>query len=114
METNFSVGDKVVCCHYGYGEKQIGTVVRVTEKRKDIIVDFGRYKETFGADGFRKSSDVWHNSYLKLLTPEIEEEIRRSKLIRECRNTFDEKCKHLTANQAEKILAILNEGVIAK
>lgn len=108
MKTNFNVGDKVVC-NYGRNIRTIGTVVNITPKRGDVVVDYGNYKETYNSRGFQKGGDAWHNPYIELLTPEIQEDIRKTNLILECRKTFDMKCKQLTADQAEKILAILNE-----
>lgn len=43
----------------------------------------------------------------KILTPEIEERICQINLVRKCRDAFEKK-KNLTAEQAEKILKILN------
>jgi len=40
--------------------------------------------------------------------------MRKEKLISECRSTFEAKYKQLTADQAEKILAILNEEDITE
>jgi hypothetical protein len=113
MKTNFSIGDKVVC-NYSRASRCIGTVVNVTKKRGDVVVDYGNYKETYSADGFSKGGDIWSHSYIELLTPEIQEDMRRINLILECRKTFKAKCEQLTANQAEKILSILNEEDITK
>ena len=113
MAKNFNVGDKVVCNYRG-GNRHIGKVVNITPKRGDVVVDCGNYKETYGSDGFSKGGDIWNRSYIELLTPEIEEDIRKTNLIWKCRRTFDEQKTHLTANQAEKILAILNEEDITE
>ena len=102
----FKIGDKVIR-NYGSGyPTSIGTVVNITKKRGDVAVDYGNYKETYTSDGWQRGS--WSRSYIQLLTPEIEEEIRQKNLIRRCRDTFEKK-KDLTATQAEKILEILNE-----
>jgi hypothetical protein len=46
----FNVGDKVVRSN-GLSRKNIGTIIRVTEKRKDVVVDFGSYKLTYDMNG---------------------------------------------------------------
>lgn len=58
--------------------------------------------------GGQRGGDVWSRSHIQLLTPEIEERIRQVNLIRKCRDAFEKK-KNLTADQAEKILEILND-----
>jgi hypothetical protein len=102
----FNVGDKVVRDN-GMSRKNIGTIIRITEKRKDVIVDFGSYKLIYNMNGWEKNCDIWARSYIKLLTPEIEEEIRQTEIIKKCRIVFDK--KKITADQAERILAILLE-----
>lgn len=105
----FKVGDKVIRdCRNGM-TALIGTVVNITKKRGDVVVDYGRYKEAYRSDGTEIGVSAWRASTIQLLTPEIQEEIRRGNLIWKCRNTFKEK-KDLTADQAERILAILAEG----
>ena len=105
----FKIGDKVIR-NYGSGyPTSIGTVVNITKKRGDVTVDYGNYKETYTSDGWQRGSDVWHNSCIQLLTPEIEEEIRQKNLIRRCRDAFEKK-KDLTADQATRILEILYES----
>lgn len=106
---DFRVGDKVVRNYrYDLGSVSIGTVVKITPKRNDIIVDYGHYKETYSKDGYTKG-DVWSRSYIRVLTPEIEKEINDMKIINKCRNIFKKKSSKLTVEQAEKILKILND-----
>lgn len=103
-ELNIKVGDKVIS---GYPHSvSIGTVVNITPKSKDIVVDFGGYKETFGCDGWSKG-DGFFSTKIRLLTPEIEKEIEEYILVKKCRNKV-EQCK-LTGEQAKKILQILEE-----
>lgn len=104
----FKIGDKVIRNYRSGYPTSIGTVVNITKKRRDVVVDYGNYKETYASDGWRRGGNVWSHSYIQLLTPEIEEEIRQSNLIRKCRDAFEKK-KDLTATQAEKILEILNK-----
>lgn len=111
-DLNVKVGDRVISCYIRGFAPFVGTVVKITEKRKDIVVDYGRFKETYSSDGWEKGSYKWFNrSYIKVLTPEIEEQLREDEIIRKCRDAFKEK-KDLTFEQAEKILKILEvEGV---
>ena len=105
---DFKVGDKVVRNYkYDFGSVSIGTVVKITPKRNDVIVDYGHYKETYNKDGYTKG-DVWSTSSIRVLTPEIEKEINDMKIINKCRNAFKKKSSELTVDQAEKILEILN------
>lgn len=107
---NLKIGDKVIR-NYGYSlQTSIGVVTNTTEKRGDYVVDYGNYKETYRYDGWQRGGDVWSRSHIQLLTPEIEERIRQLNLIWKCRDAFEKK-KNLTADQAEKILKILNNEV---
>ena len=105
---SFNIGDKVIRNYKNSLPTSIGTVVNITKKRKDVVVDYGSYKETYRSDGWQIGGDIWTKSTIQVLTPEIQEEIRKIDLIRKCRYTFEKK-KDLTADQAERILAILTE-----
>ena len=103
----FKVGDKVIRNYGNSLPTSIGTVIRITEKRGDVVVDYGNFQETYyGTTGWQRGGDVWSCSQIKLLTPEIEERIRQINLVKKCRNAFENK-RDLTADQAEKILEIL-------
>lgn len=104
----FEIGDKVIRNYRNSLSTSIGTVVNITKKRRDVVVDYGNYKETYSSGGRQRGGDIWTRSTIQLLTPEIQEEIRKINLIRKCRDTFEKK-KGLTADQAERILAILTE-----
>lgn len=104
---NLKIGDRVIRNYRNSLATSIGIVVNITKKRGDYVVDYGNYKETYKSDGWQRGGDVWSRSHIQLLTPEIEERIRQVKLVRECRDAFEKK-KDLTADQAEKILKILN------
>ena len=104
---NLKIGDRVIKNYENSLPTAIGTVVNITEKRGDYVVDYGNYKETYRYDGCQRGVDVWNMSHIQLLTSDIEERIRQVNLIRKCRNAFEKK-KNLTADQAEKILEILN------
>ena len=103
---NLKIGDRVIRNYRNSLPTSIGTVVNITKKRGDYVVDYGNYKETYRSDGWQRGGE-WGRSHIQLLTPEIEERIRQVNLVRKCRDTFEKK-KDLTADQAEKILAILN------
>lgn len=106
---SFNIGDKVIRNYRNSLSTSIGTVVNITKKRRDVVVDYGNYKETYRSDGWQRGGDIWTRSTIQLLTPEIEERIRQVDLIRKCRDIFEKK-KDLTADQAERILVILTEG----
>jgi hydroxymethylpyrimidine pyrophosphatase-like HAD family hydrolase len=104
----FNVGDKVIRSN-GMSRKNIGTIIRVTEKQKDVVVDFGSYKLTYNKYGLERKGYVWPTSHIEPLTPEIEEKIRQYEIINKCRIVFDKNRNKITADQAERILAILLE-----
>ena len=106
---NLKIGDRVIRNYNNSLPTSIGVVVNITQKRGDYVVDYGNYKETYRYDGWQRGGDVWNRSHIQLLTPEIEERIRQINLVRKCRDAFDKK-KDLTADQAERILEILNES----
>lgn len=104
---DFKVGDKVVRNYkYDFGSVSVGTIIKITPKRNDIVVDYGHYQETYNKDGYTKG-DIWSSSSIRVLTPEIEKEIDDMKIINKCRNIFKKKSSELTVDQAEKILEIL-------
>ena len=109
-DQEFKVGDRVISsAASGFGSQVIGTVVKITEKRKDVVVDFGNYKETYDRTGWQKGGDIWFKSTIKLLTPERAERIRRDHVIYKCKEKF--KNAKITYEQAVKILEILeSEG----
>ena len=105
---DFKVGDKVIANHFGGMEtRSIGTIVKITPKRQDIVVDFGNYQETFDKTGWEKGSNIWYKSSIELLTPEIEKELQDAAMIRKCKDVFSK--TKLTPELAKKILEVLNE-----
>ena len=110
MKKSFQVGDTVISCNR-HGYLKTGRVVKISEKRGDIIVDFGNYKSVYRANGDNKSDDVWYRTWIKLLTPEIKIEIAEKDIIQRCYDTFSwvKDNGKLTAAQAVKILEILKE-----
>ena len=107
MEKEFKVGDKVVRNLNHAGTFGVGTIVRITPKRKDVVVDYGNYTEIYDLNGWQKNSDIWCRSHISLLTPEIENEIECRKIVAKCKSEFGKAT--LTADQASKILEILGE-----
>ena len=112
MET-FKVGDKVVRNYNSRfnGYTDIGVVTKVTQKRKDVTVEYGNYSETYYSDGWEKTKNrrAWQRSHINILTPEIEKDLKEKKLIKLCISTFEKKSKELTAEQAKQILDVLEK-----
>ena len=74
----FKVGQKVVIkTRHGYG--MAGTVLKITKKRKDVVVQFPTCKVSYNERGFEKGADVWSMSYIVPLTEDIEEEMAHGK-----------------------------------
>lgn len=107
----FKVGDRVVRDYNSRtGEGTVGTVIKITPKRRDVVVDYGNYKETYGQDGWSKGGDAWSHSYIGMLTPEIEKKIYELNIINKCKKVFSNKSKELTAEQAKRILEVLESN----
>lgn len=47
---SFNIGDKVIRNYRNSLPTSIGTVVNITQKRRDVVVDYGNYVEIFGRD----------------------------------------------------------------
>lgn len=105
MSYEFKVGDKVVTTR----SRAVGTVIRITPKRKDVVVDFGNYQGTFRPDGWEKGGDVWSATIIEPLTPEIEREIKQNTIINKCKKLFQAKERNLTFDQAARILEVLED-----
>lgn len=105
MNYEFKVGDKVVTTR----SRVIGTVIRITPKRKDVVVDFGNYQSTFLPDGWERGGDIWFATIIEPLTPEIEREIKQNIIINKCKTLFHNKEKYLTFDQASRILEVLED-----
>ena len=105
MNYEFKVGDKVATTR----PYTVGTVIRITPKRKDVVVDFGGYQNTFSPDGWQKGADVWYGTMIKPLTPEIEQEIKQNIIINKCKKLFQNKERNLTFDQATRILEVLED-----
>lgn len=107
----FEVGQKVVIkTRHGYGE--VGTVLRITEKRKDVVVQFPNYKANYGLDGWEKGSDVWSMTKIVPVTADVEEEIAHLKKIYKCRDLLKgvpPKLNSLTDGQLDDIISMLSE-----
>ena len=107
-QPQFAVGDKVVLGYRKVLNPAIGTVIRVTNKRKDVVVDFDGYQETFDCYGRSKSDDIWYFSYIELLTPAIEKDIKDNLIIAKCKKMMKNTIL-INADQATRIIAILEE-----
>jgi len=102
---NVKVGDKVIVCthHGGIGSRRICYVQDITPKGF-IKVD----KTLYYPNGRERTSDPWFYHTIIEATEdrlkEIEGEQKKDRAIRQCRNLTME---NITAEQAEKILKIL-------
>ena len=107
----FEVGQRVVIkTRHGYG--MVGTVLRITEKRKDVVVQFSNYKANYGLDGWEKGADVWSMSRIVPLTEDVEEEIAHLEKISKCRELLKEvppKLNSLTDGQLDDIISVLSK-----
>ena len=96
----FNVGDKVAD---GY---EIGTIVKITPKRRDITVDFGNYKREYDKTGWR--GETWHRTYIEPLTVEKAKEIKehwvKIKAVNLCQKVTEDS---VTYDKAVKIVEIL-------
>lgn len=106
-QKNFKVGDRVVRNYNSNIHKYIGTIIKITEKRGDIVVDYGHFQERYDRSGWEKGDNYFYRSYITLLTPEIEEELRKEKVISECKQKMEN--IKLTYERAVKILEILKD-----
>ena len=106
-QKNFKVGDRVVRNYNSNIHKYIGTIIKITEKRGDIVVDYGHFQERYDRSGWQKSDNCFYRSYINLLTPEIEEEIRKEKVINECKQKMEH--TEITYERAVKILEVLED-----
>jgi len=107
----FEVGQKVVIkIGNGYGE--VGTVLRITEKRKDVVVQFPNYKASYDLRGWEKCSDVWSMTRIVPVTADVEKEIAHLKKISKCRELLKEvppKLNSLIDAQLDDIISMLSE-----
>lgn len=102
----FKVGDKV-----SRNKTQcIGTVVKITDKRKDVVVDFGNFKETYTQNGWtRSSSGVWNSSCIYLLTEELKKELDDKARIKACKYLLVKTQERVTAENAKRIIDFLTK-----
>ena len=107
----FEVGQKVVIRgRHGYG--MVGTVLKITEKRRDVVVQFPTCKVSYNEMGFKRNADVWSMSYIVPLTEDIEEEIERNNKAEKCRNLLEVVTRNvygLTDRQLDDIISVLSE-----
>ncbi len=63
----FKIGDKV-SLNKGI---TIGTVIRLTDKKQDVVVDFGNFCQKFSQTGRSIGGDIWNFDYIYPLTDEL-------------------------------------------
>lgn len=105
--SEFKVGDRVVFDGKYY--KEIGVVKRITPKKGDIIVDFGKYESRFDKYGWRNPNDPWACSKIVHLTEETKKIVLDEIAIKKCKQLFDEKRNLITADVARGIIEILDK-----
>ena len=104
MDCKFKVGDKVILNN----ARKIGTVIKITDKRKDVIVDFGNYKETFRYDGMSKG-DIWYRDRIRIIDDTVMNEIKNERLVRAAYNKLEKLKLNLTPEIAKKIIDFYEE-----
>ena len=104
----FNVGDKVsrnrTSC--------IGTVVKITDKRKDVVVDYGSFKETYREDGMLRGCDVWNVIYIVPLTKELQQKIEDEKMVRKCKALLDRAKRKVSTDNAKRIIEFLTNEIL--
>ena len=80
-----------------------------TAKSKNIIVDFGVYKQSFTSDGILKNKDGFFlDGKIRHITPKIERELLEESTINKCRLLLNE--NKLTYDEAMQIINILEKN----
>lgn len=76
-ETKFKVGDEVIV----QGRTTIGKVVKISDKRKDLTVDFGGRTEVFDYRGWDKNGDKWYRYYIVLVDDAAKKKLEEYRII---------------------------------
>lgn len=101
----FKVGDRVSLNRTVY----FGTVVSVSPKRRDVTVDFGHFKAVYDSDGWRKGQRSWDTEYIVPVTEELRKKLADEAAVSKCKRLMHEMQSKITADQARRIIAILEE-----
>ena len=105
----FKVGEKVSVDMSSH----IGTVIRISQKRGDITVEFkypnNSYTKVFDKFGREKNGDRYSIHRIYPLTEELSRKIANNVVIATCLVEFEKRKKNLTAEKAERIIKILRE-----
>jgi hypothetical protein len=102
MSLEVKAGDKVVIhAHYG---RATAEVLEITSAG-DIRLTTGRL---YSPTGYLKTRDTRNNSWIEPLTPEIEEDMRRNRVIANAWQAMYD-TRSLTYEQAVAILRILSD-----
>ena len=108
----FEVGQKVVIKTGNNTYGMVGTVLKITDKRKDVVVQFPRCKVSYDERGFERGCDVWSKSYIVPVTEDIAEKIAHNNKAAKCRKLLEvatRKVYGLTDGQLDDIISVLNE-----
>ena len=104
----FKVGDKV-SLNKGL---TIGTVIRLTEKRQDVVVDFGKFCQKFSQTGRSLGGDVWHFDYIYPLTDELKQKVYDERIVTKCKKLLsDIKNYNITPDKARKIIEFFEQEI---
>ena len=110
FDHEYKVGDKVVVD--GSNTSVVGEVVRITPKGFIVVQPYGnaKYTYTFRADGFERTSDMWHKRTIRPLTQK-DIELRELADARRTAKAHFERCyPFLSKSQADEITKML-EGL---
>ena len=104
----FTVGDKVVLndgiC--------IGTVIRLTDKRQDVVVDFGRIHRKFSQTGREVGGDRWSCNRIQPLTDELQKKIQDRQIVAKCKRVLsDASLRIITPDKARKIINFFEQEI---
>ena len=104
----FKVGDKV-SLNKGL---TIGTVIKITEKRQDVVVDFGRYCKKFSQTGREIGGDTWYSDTIYPLTEALEKEILDKKTVAKCKKILSDASNYnITPDKARKIINFFEQEI---
>lgn len=106
----FEPGQKVVIkTRNGYG--MVGTVLKITEKRKAVVVQFPTCKISYDEEGFERGAKVWEMSYIVPYNEDVEKEIAHKNKAVNCRKLLEVATRNVngfTDEQLDNIISVLS------
>ena len=106
--SEFCVGQKVGAWRNGECVN-IGVVKKITAKRKFVSVEFPTYIANFRMDGRQIGCDTYYALWIKPATEEDEKDVKRKIKIQKCKRLVEDFAYYMTAEQADKVLAVMEE-----